>query len=63
MITSQLLNNVRHRAMITTLSPLRTKAVERYPHFRLLLQYPQASGSCSETIWFKNQKKNIVLFV
>jgi len=28
MITSPLLNNVRHRAMITPVSPLRTKAVK-----------------------------------
>jgi len=28
MITSPLLSNVRHRAMITPVSPLRTRAVE-----------------------------------
>jgi len=40
MITSSLLSNVRHRAMITPASPLRTKAVEPVLKFQAPVPAP-----------------------
>jgi len=67
-ITSPLLSNIRHRAMIT---PVRLQVLcvprlwSRYSNFRLRFQHPEAfgSGSDSRTILSKKSEKNIVLLV
>ena len=64
MITSPLLSNIRHRAMIT---PVRLQVLcvprlwSRYSNFRLRFQHPEAfgSGSGSRTILSKKSEKTL----
>jgi len=70
-MTFPLLSSIRHSAMITPVSPLRTKAVEPVLKFQapasgieifwLRLQYLEAfgSGSGSRTVWSKKSEKTL----
>jgi len=71
MTTSPLLSNVRYKAITTTISPLRTKAVELVPKFQapapyiknFWLQRLEAFASRSRTIGPKNQKKHCIICI